>query len=191
MIVVSILGALAIVTGVYFVTTYNRLVELKHNVSKAWANIDVLLKQRNDELPKLVETCRQHMRFERDTLEKVIRARSMVADARERVNIPALGAAETVLRGALVRLFAVAAAYPELRTNETFRQLHSRITELENAIADRRELYNESANLNNVRIEQLPDNIVAGIGSFKLFPLLRVAERETRDVNVKALFNPR
>ena len=76
MIVVSILGALAIVTGVYFVTTYNRLVELKHNVSKAWANIDVLLKQRNDELPKLVETCRQYMRFERDTLEKVIRARS-------------------------------------------------------------------------------------------------------------------
>ena len=191
MIVVSILGALAIVTGVYFVTTYNRLVELKHNVSKAWANIDVLLKQRNDELPKLVETCRQHMRFERDTLEKVIRARSMVTDARERVNIPALGAAETVLRGALVRLFAVAAAYPELRTNETFRQLQSRITELENAIADRRELYNESANLNNVCIEQLPDNIVAGIGSFKLFPLLRVAERETRDVNVKALFHPR
>jgi LemA protein len=188
MIVVLVLGALSILVGVYFVTTYNSLVELKHNVSKAWANIDVLLKQRNDELPKLVETCRQHMRFERDTLEKVIRARSMVADARERVNIPALGAAETVLRGALVRLFAVAEAYPELRANETFRQLQTRITELENAIADRREFYNESVNLNNVRIEQIPDNLVAGIGSFKLYPLLRFADKETRDVNVRALF---
>jgi LemA protein len=131
------------------------------------------------------------MRFERDTLEKVIRARSMVADARERVNIPALGAAETVLRGALVRLFAVAEAYPDLRTSETFRQLQKRITELEDAIADRREFYNESVNLNNVRIEQIPDNIVAGLGSFKLFPLLRFADKETRDVNVTALFRSR
>ena len=188
MIIVIVLGTLSIVVGVYFISTYNSLVALKHNVSKAWANIDVLLKQRNDELPKLVETCRQYMRFERDTLEKVIRARSMVADARERVNIPALGAAETVLRGALVRLFAVAEAYPELRTNENFRQLQSRITELENAIADRREFYNESVNLNNVRVEQIPDNIVAGIGSFRLFPLLRFTENETRDANVKALF---
>ncbi|HQR53063.1 MAG TPA: LemA family protein [Burkholderiales bacterium] len=188
MIVVIVLGGIALLVGTYFVTTYNSLVQLKHNVSKAWSNIDVLLKQRNDELPKLVETCRQHMRFERDTLEKVIRARSMVADARERVNIPALGAAETVLRGALGRLFAVAEAYPELRTSESFRELQRRITELENAIADRREFYNECVNLNNVRIEQIPDNIVAALGLFKPFPLLRFGARETRDVNVKALF---
>lgn len=188
MIVVIVLGGIALLVGTYFVTTYNSLVQLKHNVSKAWSNIDVLLKQRNDELPKLVETCRQHMRFERDTLEKVIRARSMVADARERANIPALGAAETVLRGALGRLFAVAEAYPELRTSESFRELQRRITELENAIADRREFYNECVNLNNVRIEQIPDNIVAALGLFKPFPLLRFGARETRDVNVKALF---
>lgn len=188
MIFAIVLGGVAMLAGAYFVTTYNSLVQLKHNVSKAWSNIDVLLKQRNDELPKLVETCRQHMQFERDTLEKVIRARSMVADARERENIPALGAAETVLRGALGRLFAVAEAYPELRASETFRALQSRITELENAIADRREFYNECVNLNNVRIEQIPDNIVAALGLFKRLPLLRFAERETRDVNLKALF---
>jgi LemA protein len=191
MIVVIVLSALAILVGVYFISTYQRLAALKHDVAKAWADIDVLFAQRNDELPKLVETCRRHMRFERDTLEKLSRARSMVADARERVNIPALGAAETVLRGALTRLFAVAEAYPELRTNENFLRLRSRITELEDAIAERRERYNRSVNLNNVRIEQIPDNLVAGIGSFKLFPLLRVAERETRDVHVKALFHPR
>ena len=188
MILVIVLGALSIVAGIYVATTYNRLRELRNDVSKAWANLDVLLKERNDELPKLVQTCRQHMRFERDTLEKVIRARSMVADARERVNIPALGAAETVLRGALVRLFAVAEAYPELRTNETFRRLQSRITELESAIAARRGLYNESVNLNNVRIERIPDSIIAGIGSFKLFPLFRVTDKEGCDVNVRTLF---
>jgi LemA protein len=188
MIAIVVVGALLILFAVYVISTYNRFVQLKHNVSKAWANIDVLLKQRNEELPKLVETCRQYMRFERETLEKVTRARAMIADAQEKVNIPALGAAETVLRGALVRLFAVAEAYPELRSNETFRQLQTRITQLENAIADRREFYNESVNLNNVRIEQIPDNIVAGLGSFKLFPLLRFAEKEKRDVDVKGLF---
>jgi len=188
MIAIVVLAALLILVGIYFISTYNRFVQLKHNVTKAWANIDVLLKQRNDELPKLVETCRQHMRFERDTLDKVTRARAMIADAREKVNVPALGAAETLLRGALVRLFAVAEAYPELRSNENFRQLQTRITQLENAIADRREFYNESVNLNNVRIEQIPDNIVAGIGAFRLFPLLRFSDKETRDADVKGLF---
>lgn len=188
MIIVVILGAFSLLTGVYFVTTYKRLSELRQDVSSAWADIDVLLVQRNDELPGLVETCRQHMRFERETLEKVIRARSMSAHARERVNIPALGAAETVLRGALTRLFAVAEAYPELRTNETFCRLQSRIVKLENAIADRRERYNESVNLNNVRVEKIPDNLVAAVGSFKLLPPFRVADKEKRDVNGKMLF---
>ncbi|HET9680056.1 MAG TPA: LemA family protein, partial [Gammaproteobacteria bacterium] len=73
----------AVVLG-YGVVLFNNLVRLKHNVSKAWANIDVLLKQRHDELPKLVETCKQYMEFESDTLEKVMRARAAVSDARER-----------------------------------------------------------------------------------------------------------
>jgi LemA protein len=188
MILVIVLGALSIGAGIYVVITYKRLKRLRCDVSRAWADLDVLLKERNDELPKLVQTCRQHMRFERDTLEKVARARSMVADARERVNIPALGAAETVLRGALLRLFAVGEAYPELRTHEAFRQLQSRITELEGAIATRRERYNESVSLNNGRIERIPDNIIAGIGSFKLFPLFRVIDKERRDSNVRPLF---
>ncbi len=64
---------------VYTITVYNSLVTLKHNVDKAWSNIDVLLKQRHDELPKLVETCKQYMRFEQETLEKVMQARSAVS----------------------------------------------------------------------------------------------------------------
>ena len=184
---IILLAVLAIVL-VYFVMIYNQLVQVKHNVSKAWANIDVLLKQRHDELPKLVETCKQYMKFEQDTLVRVMEARAHVSTAREQQNIGALGQAEGELRGALGRLFAVAEAYPDLKTNETFQHLQARISALENAIADRREFYNESVNVNNVRIEQFPDSIVAGLFSFKPFTPLRFADAEKADVPMKELF---
>ena len=183
-----ILLAVLVVVLVYFVMLYNQLVQIKHNVSKAWANIDVMLKQRHDELPKLVETCRQYMKYEQETLTRVMAARAQVSDARQHQNVAALGQAEGELRGAVGKLFAVAEAYPDLKANETFLHLQSRISGLENAIADRREFYNESVNVNNVRIEQFPDSIVAALLSFKPFALLRFSERETSDVSVKELF---
>lgn len=173
---------------VYFVMVYNQLVQVKHNVSKSWANIDVLLKQRHDELPKLIETCKQYMKFEQDTLVRVMDARASVSSAREQQNIGALGQAEGELRGALGKLFALAEAYPDLKTNETFLHLQSRISSLENAIADRREFYNESVNINNVRIEQFPDSIVAALFSFRPMQLLKFSTQETADVDVKQLF---
>ena len=148
----------------YAVIIYNNLVRLKHNVSKAWSNIDVLLKQRHDELPKLVETCKQYMGYEQETLEKVMRARSAVSQARHQGDVKALGPAETQLRAGLINLFAVAEAYPELKANESFQHLQSRITGLENGIADRREFYNDSVNINNIRIEQVPDVFLARVG---------------------------
>ena len=172
----------------YLIMLYNNLVQVKHNVSKAWANIDVLLKQRHDELPKLIETCKQYMKFEQETLQKVIDARSRVFAARESQDIRALGPAEAGLRASVGNLFAVAEQYPELKTNQTFLQLQSRISGLENAIADRREFYNESANINNVRIEQFPDNLVAALGGFKEAQLLEFASAEKTDVDVKELF---
>jgi LemA protein len=178
-----------VAAGVYIVTLYNALVQLKHNVAKAWANIDVLLKQRHDELPKLIETCKQYMKFEQDTLTRVIEARSKVFSARESQNMPALGGAEMALRGALGNLFALAESYPDLKANQTFQQLQTRISALENAIADRREFYNESVNVNNVRIEQFPDVIVARLFNFKSAQLLEFSEEEKKDVDVKGLFN--
>jgi LemA protein len=178
-----------IVVGVYAVITYNALVSLKHGVAKAWANIDVLLKQRHDELPKLVETCKQYKQFEQETLQRVIEARAGVHEAREKQDIAALGSAEGALRAGLGRLFAVAEAYPELKANESFMQLQGRITQLENAIADRRELYNESVNVHNVRIEQFPDLIVARLGGFAAKPLLEFSTAEKADVDIKSLFS--
>ena len=182
------LGIIAAIV-MYAVTLYNNLVSLKHNVAKAWSNIDVLLKQRHDELPKLVETCKQYMGFEQETLEKVMQARSAVSAARERGDVSSLGPAESQLRMGLGNLFAVAEAYPELKANESFKQLQARISGLEDAIADRREFYNESVNANNVRIEQFPDVIIARMMGFTAKDLLVFSEEELKDVDVKALFS--
>ena len=151
-----ILLGICVVVLIYSVSLYNNLVTLKHGVSKAWANIDVLLKQRHDELPKLVEVCKQYKQFEQETLQRVIAARSQVQTAREGQDIEALAKAEGVMRASLGGLFAVAEAYPDLKTNQNFMQLQTRITGLENGIADRREVYNDSVNIYNVGIEQFP-----------------------------------
>jgi LemA protein len=184
-----IVFVIIVIVGFYAVTIYNGLVALKHSVSKAWSNIDVLLKQRHDELPKLVEVCRQYMGYEKDTLESVISARSAVFAAREAGDVGKLGAAETLLRKGLGNLFALSENYPELKANENFQHLQQRITSLENSIADRREFYNESVNRNNVRIEQFPDVVVARWFSFAHRELLEFSPEETQDVNMKSLFN--
>jgi len=175
-------------TAAYAVTLYNSLVRLKHGVSKAWSNIDVLLRQRHEELPKLVETCRQYMQYEGAVLERVIQARGALSSARESGDIAALGRAEGSLRSGLGQLFAVAESYPELRASESFRHLQGRITGLENSIADRRELYNEAVNLNNVRIEQFPEVIFARMFGFSAAALLEFNAAEKADVDLKSLF---
>ena len=173
----------------YSVSLYNHLVNVKHAVAKAWANIDVLLKQRHDELPKLVEVCKQYKQFEQSTLQRVIEARSQVQTARERQDIPALGQAEGSLRAGLGSIFAIAEAYPELKANENFMQLQHRITSLENGIADRRELYNETVNINNVQIEIFPASLIARMFSFGEKPLLEFSAAEKTDVDMKQLFD--
>lgn len=185
--IVVLLVALGAVL-VYGIMLYNSLVTVKHNVTQAWSNIEVLLKQRHDELPKLVEVCKQYQRFEQETLQRVIEARAKVFDAQQTHSPGALGPAETALRASLGNLFAVAEAYPELRTNEQFLNLQSRISSLENAISDRREFYNDSVNINNVRIEQFPEALLVSMFDFPKRQPLRFAEREKTDVDVRALF---
>ncbi len=183
-----ILLGIAAVALIYGISLYNHLVQLKHGVAKAWANIDVLLKQRHDELPKLVEVCKQYKQFEQETLQRVITARSQVQAAREGQDIAALSKAEGAMRASLGGLFAVAEAYPELKSNEHFMQLQTRISGLENGIADRRELYNESVNIFNFSIEQFPAVLIANLLGFSGKPLLEFASAEKADVDLKALF---
>jgi LemA protein len=188
MFILVVLLVVAAVTLVAGIGIYNRLVSLKYAVGTAWSNTEVLLRQRHDELPKLVETCRQYMKYEQETLAKVLQARADVYTARESGSLDALGAAETDLRAQLGKLFAVAEAYPDLKANSSFQQLQNRISGLETSIADRRELYNDAVNANNAGIEQFPASVIANIFGFKPFELFEFSTEETADVDVRALF---
>jgi LemA protein len=189
--VVGLVVILALIVALiaYFVGIYNGLVSLRENVKVAWANIAVLLKQRHDELPKLIETCKRYMQFEQETLEKVMRARASVDQASAAGNVAAVGAAEQQLRAGVGRLFAVAENYPQLKTDETFKRLQGRITALEESIADRRELYNDQVNLNNIRVKVFPDVLIAHKFNFLQAQLLEFSSEEKQDVDVAALFS--
>jgi LemA protein len=173
---------------VWGIAIYNQLVSLKNNTKKSWSNIDVLLKQRNSELPKLIDTCKQHMKYEQETLEKVIQARNLVESAMKAKNIPQIGAAEVKMEASLNGLFAVAEDYPELRGSDAFLRLQTRISTLEESISDRREFYNDVASMSNTCIQQFPDNIVANAFSFEEFDLLEFRVEELQDVDVAAGF---
>ncbi len=160
MLEVLALGVLLIaaIGTIWLILLYNGLISAKHECDRSWSNIDVLLKQRHDEIPKLVEVCQGYMAHERQTLEAVIQARARASTAQT----PADQASSSdALSGALRQLFAVAEGYPQLKAQEEFAALQRRVSDLESQIADRRELYNAAANGFNVRIEQLPDVFLA------------------------------
>lgn len=188
-VVLLVLSAGLVVLLIYAVNLYNQLVTVKHGVTQAWSNIDVLLRQRHEELPKLVEACRQYMQYEQATLERVISARNAVSQARDRSDVKQLGQAETALRSGLGQLFALAENYPQLQASSSFQHLQQRISGLENGIADRRELYNAAVNINNVRIEQFPDVLIARYFNFQPAELLRFSEAEKADVDLRQLFS--
>lgn len=172
----------------YAVLIYNGLVAIKNGVAKAWSNIDVLLKQRHDEIPKLVEVCKAYMQFERETLERVMLARAGSQAARQKGDVQGVAAVEGALRAGVGRIAATVEAYPQLKANQQMMNLLTRITTLENEISDRREFYNEYVANNNVRIEQFPDLIVARLCGFRRKVSLQFSAEETRDVDLRALF---
>jgi LemA protein len=179
----TLLIGILLVTGLviliaYAAGAYNMLVRLANNIDKAWSNIDVILKQRHDELPKLVQVCNSYMTHERETLESVTNARSAYSAGR---NINDKAQAENQIVDALGKLFAVAEQYPDLKANQEFLTIQQRISALENTIADRREFYNDSVNLYNIAIEQIPTLWVAQQVGYTARPLLTVAPSDRKD----------
>jgi len=179
-----VLGVLTlIVVGIvlYVIVIYNGLVHLKNSIDRDWSNIDVLLKQRFDELPKLIKVCEGYMQHEQKTLEAVIKARSQVTTARsdgERMQ------AQNMLSDTLRSLFMVVEKYPELKADTAFQRLGNRVTELEDQIADRREFYNETVNIYNIRLEQFPDVLVARLFNFTGRSLWKIDPAHRQDVEV-------
>jgi LemA protein len=170
----AVLGLVA-----YAVMIFNGLIALKNDIAKAWANIDILLKQRHDELSKLLDVCKGYMDYERDTLQKITQARSQYQQA---VSVDQKAQADQSMTSALRGFFAVAENYPQLKANDNFMRLQGRITDLESQIADRRELYNDSVNTFNTRIQQMPDTFVASFMNLTPRPMFKVEDADKADV---------
>ena len=166
-----VLLGLVAVTGVYFATIYNNLVRLKHTVTKHWSNIYVLLKQRHDELPNLVETCKGYMKHERETLEAVISARNQAVGGLQKAAqdpgnaeaIRGLAGAEGMLSGAMGRLFALAESYPDLKANQNMMQLSEELTSTENKVAFARQAFNDGVTTYNTYRQTFPTVMFAGM----------------------------
>jgi LemA protein len=179
--VLVVLAVIVIAIVLYLVGIYNDLVTLKNDIDRSFSNIDVLLKQRHDELPKLIETCKGYMQYEQKTLQAVTEARSAYMRA---TTLGEKAQADNMVSSALKTLFAVAEKYPDLKANTNFMQLQARITELETKIAGQRSAFNEDVNIFNIRIAQIPANFVAGFMRLQPHPLFEAVAADRGDVKV-------
>lgn len=184
--IVGIIFAVVVVGGVvlvaaYAIHVYNTLVRSTRNADKAWSNIDVLLQQRHEELIKVVDACKGHMQYEADLLTKIVELRSgydRTTDANQKVRL------ENELNQLFSQLRLSFENYPTLTASQSFAHLQGRISALESAIADRRELFNDSITIYNIRIASFPDLLIAQPLHFQERPLLEVPEAAKRDVRI-------
>ncbi|MEX1173180.1 MAG: LemA family protein [Chloroflexota bacterium] len=154
------IGVVVLIVLFLTVTTYNAVMGLRLRIDKAWANIDVALKQRHDQLPALVSAVRGALAFEQDVLSEVTRARAAYSPTEP---IPDQAAHAEQTSSAVRSLFAVVERYPELRSQQNVLDLQNEIERLESMIADRRELYNDQVYRYNTRIATLPTLVLAAI----------------------------
>jgi LemA protein len=185
-IVLFALAMIAVALVAYGISIYNGLVGVKHQVDQAWSNIDVLLKQRHDELPKLIDVVRGHAGYERELLEKLTALRARTGSGG--LEAGRLADEDELSRG-IGRLLATAESYPDLKASASYVELQRRISGLEEQIAHRREYYNAAVNLNNVRMEQFPDALLIQRAGLVSRPLFAAVENERIDVNVGALLS--
>ncbi|VVB98536.1 LemA family protein [uncultured archaeon] len=173
---------LFLLSSFYVVSIYNGLVTLRMNIDKSWANIDVVLKQRSDLIPNLVETVKGYMKYEKGVLSDITRLRAEMMGAQG----PAAKArASEGISAALKSIFAVAENYPKLQASDNFLELQKQLAAMENQIADRREFYNDSVMLYNTRIRALPDMLFAALLGMREFEYFKAQELEKQNVEVK------
>lgn len=180
--VLFIVVAVTVITSVgSLVMIYNSLVQVRNNVDKAWKNIDVLLEQRHDEIPKLVETCAAYMQHERETLDNLTRLRTgyhQASDVAKKVEI------ENLINREMQHLNLVMEQYPDLKAIDAFGKVLDRVSALESAIADRREFFNDSINIYNIQIERFPSLIFARLLNYQRKEYLEVAQEKKGDVGM-------
>ncbi len=169
------LAAFALIVGamIWFVTTYNNLLAAAHRASQAWGNVDALLRQRHDELPRFLDACRPYLP-EQALLDRALEARSAIFGARQTQAIATLSRAEGDLGRALGEIVARAAQHPEIAGDDTFAALQRRIASLDSGIDERRAIFNDAAAQNNLAVGRFPGNIIGLLGGFRAVPLFTV-----------------
>ena len=178
----------------FFVSIYNKLIQLRNRFKNAFAQIDVQLKRRYDLIPNLVETAKGYLKHEREVLESVIKARNQASSAMEKASadpanseaIQGLMGAESVLTGTLGRLFALVEAYPDLKANQNMMQLSEELTTTENKVSFARQAFNDAVMAFNNAREVFPNNIIANMFAFKeaqLFEIKVESEREAPKIS--------
>ena len=182
MIALIIVIAIIVLLLFYFVGTYNGLVRLRNKVKDQWSQIDVVLKNRNDLIPNLVETVKGYAKHEKETLDAVITARNKAVNASTpEEEMKASGE----VSNALGRLFAVAESYPDLKANTNFMDLQNNLKEIEEKIRYARQFYNDAVLTYKNKIEMFPSNIVANMFGFKPESFFEATEEERKNVEVK------
>ena len=176
-----IAGIVAIILLIWFISTWNRLVRLEENVNKSWSDIDVLLKQRYDMIPNLVNIVKGYAKHEREIFEQFALARQTAAGALASGDVRGVGAAEGALAGLMPRLNMVAAQSPELKADTSFVNIQNQLVSIENQVSDRREFYNASATNWNAAIQMIPTSIVAGMKNAMRRDLFEVTDPVQRE----------
>ncbi len=182
MFIALFIGILLICCAFFVAGLYNSLINLRSQLERAWSNIDVILKQRYDEIPQLIQVIEQYSQYEAGILQNLADARSKYGQA---VSVPEKIGASQEVSSALRGIFALGENYPELKANQNFMQLQSRISGLEEAIADRRETYNDSVANFNTRIDQFPDVFVARFLEYHRQEMFKASESERTAPNLK------
>lgn len=178
-----ILGIIVVVLF-FAVGIYNSLIGLKNKVAEAWADIETQLKRRYDLIPNIVETVKGYASHEKDTFEKITKARSMAMSA----GTPeAKAEAENMLTGTLKSLFALAENYPQLQANQNFLDLQQTLKEVEEHLQLSRRYYNATVRDFNTKIEVFPNNLFVGLFNFQKREFFEVERAEERE-NVKVSF---
>lgn len=179
------LAVVVVVIG-WVISAYNKLIALKGQTENAWKQIDVQLKRRHDLIPNLVEAVRGAMEFEKDTLQAVIEARNQAvniqAGAMPTGGVQQLAAAEATLSSALSRLNVVVERYPDLKATTNVGQLQEELTSTENRVSFARQHYNDTATTYNVKQQQFPWNMIAGLAKAAIVELWEITDEKERDV---------
>jgi LemA protein len=174
-----IIGGVVLLIVLWVALTYNALIRTRLQTQNTWSNIDVQLKRRHDLIPNLVNTVKGYAAHEKDTLERVVKARQQAVEAK---TVGERAAAENLLTGALRQVFALAEAYPDLKANQNFLQLQQELASTETRITAARQEYNRAVTAYNTKLQTVPSNLIASTFNFEPREFFEIETPEERGV---------